>query len=146
MPDISKSQIGYIKSLAANVFPYDDEYRAWLSRTFGVESCTALTRSQGITAIDDLKAMADGKTPPPTHRGRFTARGERGYAHLLTQEQADEIARHQDLLGWGTHALNRFLNRQTGKQKSVSMLTKREATKVLTGMQRILDENLTARG
>src|SRR5690606_18592513 len=87
-------QTAYIKGLARRAFPDDGAYRHWLKERWDVESSTELSTSRAVTAIDELKAMADGRTPEATHRGRYYGAGQAGYAWRLTQDQADEIARY----------------------------------------------------
>lgn len=146
---ITGKQVGFLKRLAAKVFHGDDDdYTTWLRETFprvtwsdpSRPSCKDLSKSQGITAIDDLKARAEGKAPPTTHRGRYHGAGQAGFAYRLTPDQADEVARYQDLLGWDAQRLADFVEQQVGKRALVSALTKRQAGKVITGMQRTLDD------
>ena len=150
---ITGKQVTFLKRLAAKVFHGDDDdYRTWLRETFPKTrwadperpSCKDLSRSQGITAIDDLKARAAGQPPPETHRGRYHGAGQPGFAYRLTNDQADEVARYQDLLGWDAAQLADFVERQVGKRALVSSLTKREAGKLLTGMQAVLADRQQA--
>lgn len=138
----------------------DDSYRAYLAETFGVTSTTQLTESQLRTAFHDFKLrwpLASSKRPAappdaapasdarghePTWRGRYHGRGERGAAAVLTQPQADEIARLEDVLGWTPNPvrLQGFIRRQLGLPENVTKPVERlmvhEATKIITGLRR----------
>ena len=142
---VTKKQVQFIKGLARDVFPSDDAYRAWLGQTWGVESCTHLSKSRAITAIDQLKAMQAGEPVPDDHRGRYHGAGQAGYAWRLTPDQADEIARLQDELGWDIERLARLIAKQTRQTTPTlpSSLTKRQASTVLSGMNRVLADRNT---
>ena len=132
----------------------DDDYRAYLGRTFRVTSTKQLTEPQLRTAFRDYRLrwpFPKGKKKPATPprppadapwRGRYEGRGERGAAQFLTQDQADEIARLEDHLGWtgAPDRLRGFIRRQLGLPdnvtKDVGGLMVREATKVITGLRR----------
>ncbi len=73
------------------------------------------------------------------HIGRYYGSGTRGQGPFLTQDTADEIARLEDVLGWTADPkrLQGFIERQTGHKKSVRMLTKSQASKVIVGLKRV---------
>lgn len=147
---MTKKQIGYFRGLTAKVFTSDDDYRDWLRVTFPRAvwqdptrpSCLDLSTGQGITAIEMVKAISQGKTPP--QRGRYHGAGTSGFAYRLLPGQADEIERAQERLGWDDAALARFVERQTGQARLISALTKAQATKLISGLRRVLkDRNRT---
>lgn len=72
-------------------------------------------------------------------KGRYYGGGSKGEAGFLTQQQADYIAHLEDLLDWTYEPkrLLRFIERQTGKKKAVPGLRNREASRVITGLERL---------
>lgn len=125
-------------------------YHEWLRDVFGVASTKALTSEQAERAIGALSPRTyvgkDGKRktakkrPPQPWKGRYVGKGKKGDHGWLTQGQADEIARLEHVLGWDEpERVEGFIHKQTRMKKSVSMLSVREATKVITGLRRLLD-------
>jgi len=72
-------------------------------------------------------------------RGRYLGAGREGFAGVLTQKQADEIARLEDTMKWSADPtrLLGFIERQTGRSAHVHELTKAEGVKVITGLRRL---------
>lgn len=74
----------------------------------------------------------------------FTGRGKRPHTHKATAKISDpqlkRIYELQDQLGWTLSGLLGFVAKQINKKKTVPALWKYEATKVITGMERILAE------
>lgn len=141
---MTKKQTSYFRGLSAQFFDGDDDYRDWLRVTFPRAvwqdperpSCLDLSTGQGVTAIETIKALVEGKPVPK--RGRYHGAGTSGFGHLLLEGQADEIERLQERLGWDDAALAGFVERQTGKRYLVSALPKRQASKLIQGMRRVL--------
>lgn len=74
----------------------------------------------------------------------FTGKGKRPHTFkakaLVSDQQLHRINELKRDLGWDSQNVTRFIIRQTGKQKMATSLWKYEATKVITGMERILAE------
>jgi len=74
----------------------------------------------------------------------FTGKGPRPHTYKpksrITDQQLHRIKELWEQLGWNDQDLYKFVKRQVGKQKIVTGLWKNEATKVITGMERILAE------
>lgn len=130
----------------------DDQYRAWLATEFGVTSTTQLTERELVAAVRKQGGNPEAKKPAKkparaqvqdAAAGRYEGRGGRGFAGFLTQSQADYIARLEDSLGWSSDPsrLRGFIRRQLGLPsnvtKPVEALRLREATKVITGLERL---------
>lgn len=60
----------------------------------------------------------------------------------LSYAQKQKIQRLQEELGWSNGDLNAFIQRQIKNSKIISDLTAKEATKVITGLERTLSYNL----
>ncbi len=136
---ITKPQIQKIKIISRKVFPADDLYRAWLGESFGVESCTDLTFGQARRAVDLLDKLQSGRPVPTQDEPKYFGGGDKGAASHLTQAQADEIERLQRDMKWTDDRLVSFINRQIGRMKFVSGLTRPEATSVITGLRKSAD-------
>lgn len=74
----------------------------------------------------------------------FTGKGPRPHTSKprakISTKQLHRIDQLQDQLGWDSGELTGFVKHQTGKRKLVPSLWKYEATKLITGMERILAE------
>lgn len=70
---------------------------------------------------------------------RYVGKGAEGEAGHLTQAQAGYIAQLEDELGWtdDPKRLVGFIERQIGVNKTPSMLRNREASDVITGLERM---------
>lgn len=161
MPQISKPQIKTIRGMESQVFEDDTQYRNFLYATFPEKdwsdpsrpSTKDLTQKEAHRAIQALKeAQGTGTpdaparpTPPPQAdkpwEGRYKGHPNPHQASELTQKQADEIARLEWQLGWFSQPerIRSFIERQVGQRMSVTSLSKREATTVVTGLRNVLD-------
>lgn len=148
---ITTDQIRAIRGKAAYIYPDDDDYRALLEQFFPTKewsnpdrpSTKDLTRHEAHLLISALGNKKENQQSP--WKGRYTGRGQRGYGARCTQAQADEIARLEYKLGWmsDTRRLIGFIRRQIGRRKVVEKLSKREATKIITGLRQLLAEQST---
>jgi len=129
----TRKQIGYIKALCKDRFDRDDDYRDFLEKHFGVRSSLKLKTPQISQLIDLLK----GKRQTAKYYGA----GSRGSQINLTVFQAERIELLESLLGWDEKRLLGFIERQLGKKKAVQWLMNYEATKVITGLQKLWSEN-----
>jgi len=159
VPQISSDQVKTIRGMESQVFDDDPQYRDFLRATFPEKdwsdpdrpSTLDLTQKEAHRAIQSLQeaqgngtpAPPDRPTPPPQAdkpwEGRYKGHPNKHQAGQLTQEQADEIARLEYQLGWAStpQRIGRFIKRQIGREMAVTDLSKREATKVITGLRRV---------
>lgn len=147
MAGITKPQIRALRTLASQRFGPctcqrgDCDYHDWLARTFGgITSTKDLTLAQAARAIDALSDRPVQKRRTPVAApwaGRYKVPGAKG---AITQAQADLLSKLEMDLGWAPDPVRlwRFIERQLGKKCSVPMLTKRDATKVITGLKRLV--------
>lgn len=74
----------------------------------------------------------------------FTGKGPRPHTHKpkarISDKQLHKIKELWWQLGWSDEDLYEFVKKQVGKKKMIAGLWKNEATKVITGMERILAE------
>jgi hypothetical protein len=160
MPSITKNQTKTIRGMESQVFEDDAQYRNFLYATFPEKdwsdpdrpSTLDLTQKEAHRAIQALKeAQGQGTpeppespTPPPKAdkpwEGRYKGHPNKHQAAELTQQQADEIARLEWEIGWFSEPrrVRSFIKRQLGTEMTVTDLTKREATKVITGLRNVL--------
>lgn len=123
-----------------------------------IKQLEAAKKSLNRPAPPRAAARETGRT-----KGRYTAQGKKGDGTSwptqgqldyvgkgiksdggkhLTQKQADEIARLEQVLGWTDNPkrLGGFITRQTKKTKTVEMLGRKEASKVILGLRKLLTE------
>lgn len=119
-----------LRAAASKVFPTDEEYYAWLGNEFSAERTRDLTPAQMKKALDQLNKLT-GHTSKKRKHGSGT--------RFLSQAQADKIGVLEQALAWHKkpERLTGFIKRQTGQLKSVSMLTPKEASMVIVGLQRV---------
>jgi len=136
-------KVRVLRALAAKIFPEESLYHDWLAATFFAQdkaprrtSTLQLSVAELNTGIRLLMACVNPQ-PKPAQRGRYTVRTLLG---KITQRQADLISLLEDYLGWteNPERLRGFIKKQTGMDKEVQDLGNREASKVITGMKRIL--------
>jgi len=152
-------QLRAIHTLRRRVFADDEAYRAFLlvshPRKRWLDPSRPSTAELDVNeARRVLDALIKRQTPEPAPepappprpaarpwKGRYTGRGRRGRGKHLTQAQADEIARLEHDLGWqdSPARVQGFIRKQLGGSalKSVEMLTRREATLVITGLRKL---------
>lgn len=106
-------------------------------------------RARLIAVLGEIGCRTpDGKAKQmkPGHgtrkRGMWKGRYFGGGGRMLTQAQADNVARLEDKLGWNAEPerLTGFLLRQTNRRCTVSMLMNDEATAVITGLMVLAGE------
>lgn len=167
---VTKSQIRKLRTVASARFGACDcrrptgsspghvcDYHQWLEAEFDVVSTKALTVGQAARAIDAL----EGKPVRPSRartaadtQGRYAVPGRDG---MVTQPQADEVARLEAALGWPeppagarragytSTQLQKMIARQTGRPANVHVpihgLNRHQATTLITGLRRLLDHN-----
>jgi len=135
---IHYKQISALRTAASKAFKgNNDDYYAWLSDTYRVNSTKSLNFVQASEAITLLRKLCDYKD----ELRRYSGSGKKGRAGShLTQAQANKIDTLEILLGWHDDRarLLAFIKRQTGQNSAVQMLLNYQASKVIIGMQRIL--------
>jgi len=151
---ISTKQIMAIKTLQSKLQMNDDGYHAALWEFAEAGSCTELSKSQATKFISDLsnklnKTAPYSSTPqspasPGGAPSRYTGNGKNGRSKHLTPARANRIEILEDLLGWtGEEKLTKFIKRQVARLRPenilvhVNMLSNKEASKVIIGMQRV---------
>lgn len=106
--------------------PYED----MLGNFYGAGSSTELSYREKLDFIDRLKAIQEGKPQPSINR--------RG-GLWASQEQINKVNALEGAAGWDNpKRMTGFIKRQTKKNKSRHMLTGKEASKVIIGLQRII--------
>lgn len=133
----------------------EDGYRALVGsimdrlRLKGAASAAHLDARGRKLLLESFRTMGwspslSDKTPK---RGRYYGAGVPGEAGHLTQQQANYIAKMEDEMGWTgePERLIGFIERQLGEKKPVSMLRSREASIVITGLERVTGRKLHPR-
>jgi hypothetical protein len=159
MPQITKKQISFLRALAARLLP-TDTYRSWLRETFPgkdwasvrAPSTKELTKQEASHGIQVLLRL-DDREPSKPWTGRYYGAGQQGQRDaMITQGQADEISRLEMAMGWEgePERLQGFIRKQIARplppnaRVLVSSLTKGEATRIITGLRRFLDDDKEA--
>lgn len=107
-----------------------ETYEQMLNDFYGAGSSSDLSYREKLDFIDRLKAIRNGEPMPKINRknGPWAKRW-----------QIDKIDALAGVLGWeADRRLNGFIKRQTGKNKTKWMITKREATKVIIGLMKMI--------
>lgn len=97
-------------------------WEEWLFLRYGENSCKALNERE----LGDVIDLLDGKIPDRDYVLRMGT---------ATQAQQRKIYAIMRAKGWGERAKNAFITRQIGTYKPTYLMTKEEATKVITGLQ-----------
>lgn len=151
---LTKGQIKMIRTLASKRFGPCDcspgrgcDYHGWLERTFdGVTSTKDLSFAQAGRAIDaladrDVQRRRNPVKADTPWKGRYTVPGAEG---MITQTQADEVARLEHELGWHgqPNRLQGMIRRQLGRPDNVTTslpaLANRQASSLITALRRVL--------
>lgn len=107
----------------------NDAWEDWLLVRYGVSSCKELCDEELQEVIAILNGwISDRDYVKREHRGQMSGLQHRKIKALLTR------------LGWSDKAYFNFIKRQLGDFKIPYALTKQEATKVITGLQKIIGE------
>jgi hypothetical protein len=145
------NQVKAIHTLVTTLGIDDKEYREMLDG-YGVVTSKKLSFGQAgdfITKLSTLVRVDAARkqyTPRPAgtplkgETVKVYGTGERNdiTKKNLTDEQADRIEILRLLLNWDTMRLSGFLYRQTGELRAIQMLMNYQATKVITGMTKVL--------
>nr|BDD47007.1 hypothetical protein 2 [Balneolaceae bacterium] len=105
------------------------DYYAFIGRNYGVDSTLDLTEAQAeeaISILDEELSKLKKKGYDRKRPGMITP-AQKEYAEGLFAE-----------LGWDRGPRwTGFIEKQTGKKASLDMLTNREASKVITGLEKL---------
>jgi hypothetical protein len=124
---------------AIDMGSFDDRhhFKAWMKKEFGlklpVEEISteySLTPKQKNLLYVWLRYFTGRGQKPNTHRS----------SSRLSNKQLHRLDELFTLLGYSPDAQVDFIQRQTGKRKLGTALFKDEATKVITGLERIFNE------
>jgi hypothetical protein len=126
--------------ISKKIFPDDTARLAWLEEQVGARSSRQLNNRELFWCI----CVLDGKPPPfkiKKRSGAYIGAGQNG---LLTPAQARKIGALERDLGWNeTPArLWAFIERQTGNKSGPEMLTQQNATKVITGLVALRNDQI----
>lgn len=127
---IKKRTVRRLRAAASKLFPEDDLYYQFIGQHYGVESTLELTEKQAIEAlqtIDQELKVQKVKTHGKRRKGFLTS-NQKEYIEGMFAELGWDPGPRQ----WG------FIKKQIGKQSSVDMLTNRDASKVITGLERMM--------
>ena len=122
---INKDQIRAMQTLRHKVFGTDEEYREWLANNFGGKRSTKdLSYAEAREGISLLAGNKPQDGP------------------WLSCKQAWLIDKMENELCWqdNPQRMVGFIRRQTGLNKTKEMLTVREASKVITGLKKLIKE------
>lgn len=96
-------------------------WEEWLFVRYGVNSCKELNERE----LGDVIDLLDGKIPDRDFVCRMGT---------ATQAQQRKIYAIMQAKGWGERAKVSFITRQIGVYKPTYLMTKEEATKIITGL------------
>jgi hypothetical protein len=103
---------------------------------YGVTSMAELNVAQLKEIRDAFLKNRDKESQGRRYYGSGVKDGMK--SSRITFEQAKKIGVLASMLGWDETRLIGFIRRQTGEVKAVEWLMKYQASKVITGMQRII--------
>lgn len=126
--NVNKQTIRRIRAIASKIFPGDEEYRAWLGRQFAKSSTLELSQEEGDGAVLMLNGM-------------IKSNDLKRYDQHATKHQKQYIESIFEQLGWDNGPRQwGFILKQIGKQKSIAMLTGPEASKIISGLKRMIKD------
>ncbi len=162
---ITKDQTRVLRTLAARTLgacecarsgrePGQCDYHDWLFDGFGVASTLSLSFAQADRAIAHLKGLAPPRegTPAPRRTAPPSRYAVAGATGMVTQAQADRLASLEDQLGWQPETPGAPSSRLQGMARRqqrllpnvavlVAGLTRKNATSLITGLDRLLSHN-----
>lgn len=127
----NKSLYAVIHITRQNIWGDDrTHYEDMLKKFYGAGSSSDLSYREKLDFIDRLKAIEEGKPMPSIDRQSGP------WANEWAINKIDALCA---VLGWDNEQrLNGWIKRQTGKLKTKRMLTKKEATKVIIGLIKMI--------
>lgn len=125
------------EAITLGAFDDRDHFKAWMKSTFNfnkpvdeISTEYSLNDKQKKLLYVWLRFFTGRGQKPKTQRS----------SSRVTNRQLHKIDELFTVLGFPPSAQADFIQRQTGKRKLVSSLFKSEATKVITGLERIYNE------
>lgn len=126
----TSKQKQFIATMGRRVCGDEEQYRAFLQGRYGVSSPVDMRSYEASDCIDILKHMEQGKPLPPRDRSKIWA----------TIPQVNKIRALAAMEEISDESLLAFIKRQTGRNKSIWMLSRSEAGKVIIGLQKVFSE------
>jgi hypothetical protein len=125
------------EAIKLGAFDDRDHFKAWMKTEFGLQ--------QPVEAIStEYSLTPKQKNLLYVWLRYFTGRGQKPSTHRSSSRLSNKQLHRMDelftLLGYSPDAQVDFIQRQTGKRKLGTTLFKDEATKVITGLERIFNE------
>jgi len=125
------------EAISMGVFDDRDHFKSWMKDEFGLKIPVSKISTEHTLTPKQTKLMF-------IWLKHFTGRGKKPRVHRakarITNGQLRRIPELKNQLEWDKSRLADFVKQQTGKRKLIPSLFKHEATKVITGMERILAE------
>ena len=116
----------------------NDAWADFLSYRFGVESCKELSINELNIVLDILRGKnIEVESYEPDIAGRNVLNPSK-----ITQKQITQILALQDELGWSEVSLKKFILKQTKVLNWLNDMSKQNATKVITGLKKIVKYNV----
>lgn len=135
--EFKQRQVLIEEAIEKGSFENRDKVKAWMKDFFNLKQPVSEISTEYTLTANQKKLFYrwllhfTGKGPRP-HTSKPKAR--------ISDRQLYRIEELRDELGWELKHLYGFVKRQVGSNKMVSGLWKYQATKVITGMERILAE------
>lgn len=128
--NIQKRTIKRLRTVASKVFGDDEQYYQFIGTNYQVDSTLDLTEEQAEEAISILDREL---------KARKRAEHGRRDPKMISQNQKEYIEGLFKELGWaeGPRWWG-FIAKQTGKKSTLNMLTRRDASKVIVGLERMV--------
>ncbi|HAH52543.1 MAG TPA: hypothetical protein DCL80_15320 [Balneola sp.] len=125
------------ETISLGVFDDRDHFKAWMKDEFKLDLPVDKISTEYTLSPKQTKLLF-------IWLKYFTGRGQKPRVHRakarISNGQLKKIPELQKELTWSDSRLADFVQQQTGKRKLIPSLFKAEATKVITGMERILAE------
>lgn len=130
-------QILIEECIEKGAFNSRDELKRWMKQEFNLDLPIAEISTEYTLTENQMKLFY-------IWLKHFTGRGPRPKVHRararISNAQLYRINELKETLGWSASELARFTKHTLRKKKLIASLFKHEATKLITGMERILAE------
>lgn len=128
------------ETIKLGVFDDRDHFKTWMKDEFKLSQPVSEISTEYTLNMKQTKLLF-------VWLKYFTGRGPKPRVNRakprITDRQIFRIQELQDVMKMTPSSLADFIHRQTGKRKLIGSLFKEEATKVITGLERILSEQPT---
>lgn len=129
---IQKRTTRRLRAAASKLFPDDEQYYNFIGQNYGVDSTLDLTETEAEEAIGiiDAELKALKRSNHGRRKGSF-----------LTLNQKEYIIGMFDELGWekGPRQWG-FIEKQINRKCTIDMLKNREASKVIQGLEKLIND------